>query len=277
MPKQEEQQNNLLDAYLFGVGYTSLITLVGHPVERCKVAFQTNLTETPYSVLKQFSGPGFRRIADGFAPCFLRQQSKTLYRPLLITYMPHEVDSLQLCMPLASFTKAALASGFDTVIGTPIENVKTTQMKPRANQGRPLGVGQAIKTIYQAKGVSGFFAGSTITMAKSLPTWTYLFMTYHAIKEKRDKENFLSTVLWATVASAPVAIVTTPLDVIKSQQQCQATTSVKAPSIRELCTQLYKEHGLGAFFRGFNCRLLNKSLSATGTYILLDMAQKGMK
>ncbi len=272
MGQEKKEKKTLWDAYIFSVTYTGITTLIGHPAERLKVAIQTNLFQSSYSVTKQFIGVNLRHFSTGFLSCMIRQQGKVAYRPLLITHMPKEIDKLQFPLVVGGVFKAALSSTFDTLVLSPIENIKTVQMRAIASQDKPIKPVQAMHTIYQQKGLPGFFAGSTATLGKSFPSWLYLYMTYQAIKTKREKQNFLSTILWATTASIPVAFTTTPLDVIKSQQQVCIDSS--KPTIRGIASEIYKNHGISAFFKGFNCRLMHKSLSTAGAYMILDIGSK---
>ncbi|AHE68145.1 MC/SLC25 family protein [Legionella oakridgensis] len=267
MPKEKK---TLWDAYALSVSYTGLTTLIGHPAERLKVAIQTNLSQSAYSVTKQFATANLRHFSTGFFSCVLRQQSKVAYRPLLMTHIPNEIDRLQFPMMIGSILKATVASTLDTLVLSPIENIKTIQMRAIASQDKPIKPLQAMQTVYYQRGLPGFFAGSAATLGKAFPSWVYLFMTYNAIKTKREKQTFLSTILWATAASVPVTVTTTPLDVIKSQQQ--AFKSESNQTIGAVASQIYKNHGFGAFFKGFNCRLLHKSLSTAGAYMILDVA-----
>ncbi|WP_412757767.1 MC/SLC25 family protein [Legionella bozemanae] len=272
MGQEKKEKKTLWDAYAFSVSYTGLTTLIGHPAERLKVAIQTNLYRSSYSVTKQFIGANFNHLSTGLMSCIIRQQSKIIYRPLLITSMPKEIDKYQFPLALGSFFKATAAATFDTLVLSPLENIKTVQMRTIASQDKPIKPVQAMQTIYQQRGFPGFFVGSTATLGKAFPSWLYLFMTYHAIKTKREKQTFLSTILWATAASVPVVFATTPLDVIKSRQQ--ACTDQLKPTIREIASGIYRDHGISAFFKGFNCRLLHKSLSTAGAYMILDIANK---
>ncbi|KGP62571.1 ABC transporter substrate-binding protein [Legionella norrlandica] len=268
----DKEKKTLWDAYAMSTGYVGFTTLVGHPAERLKVSLQTNLSQGAYSVTKQFAGANLKHFFTGFWSCILRQQGKMAYRPLLITYMPEEIDKLQTPPAIGSFLKGAVASISDTLIVSPLENVKTVQMRTVASQDKPIKPLQAMRSIYHQRGLPGFFVGSTATLGKAFPSWFYLFMTYDAIKTKREKQNFLSTILWATAASVPVAFATTPLDVIKSQQQ--ACNNGARQTIKETASQIYKNHGFSAFFRGFSCRLAHKSLSTAGAYMLFDIAKK---
>ncbi|ARB93187.1 MC/SLC25 family protein [Legionella longbeachae] len=271
MGQEKRAQKTLWDAYAFGIGYTIFTTCIGHPAERLKVAIQTNLAQSSYSVIKQFAGLNLKHFSTGFLSCVIRQLGKVAYRPLLISHMPKEIDKLQLPMLSGGALKGAIASVFDTVVVSPIENIKTVQMRTITSHTKPITPFQAMNAIYQQRGLTGFFSGSVPTIGKAFPSWFYLFMTYNAIKTKREKQTFLSTILWATFASAPVAFATTPLDVLKSQQQ--AGNKVQQ-SLGQLASQIYKNHGTNAFFRGFHCRLVHKSLSTAGAYMILDMAQK---
>ena len=272
MSKEKTEKKTLWDVYAFSVSYTGFTTLIGHPAERLKVAMQTNLSENAYSVVKPFIGGNLKHLFTGFSSCMVRQQAKGMYRPFMITYMPTEVDKWQCPMMTGVFLKATFASTLDTLVLNPVENIKTVQMRTIASQNQPIKPVEAIQTIYLKRGLSGFFAGNTATLAKAFPSWLYLFMTYNAIGTKREKHTFLSTILWATAASVPVAAVTTPFDVIKSQQQ--ALTNELKQTVREVASGIYKNYGMSAFFRGFGCRLLDKSLSTAGAYMILDIAAK---
>ncbi|WP_454784198.1 MC/SLC25 family protein [Legionella sp. WA2024007413] len=272
MGSEKKEKKTLWDAYAFSVTYTGITTLVGHPAERLKVAIQTNLWQGSYAVTKQFIGANLNHFSTGFLSCILRQQGKVIYRPLLITHMPKEVDKLQWPPMIGGLFKAAISATFDTLVLSPLENIKTVQMRSIASQAKPIKPIQAMQTIYQQKGLPGFFSGSNATLAKSFPSWLYLYTTYHAINTKREKQSFLSTILWATTASIPIALSTTPLDVIKSQQQARLDSS--KPTIKDLATEIYRNHGVSAFFKGFNCRLMHKSLSTAGAYMILDIGSK---
>ncbi|WP_454781774.1 MC/SLC25 family protein [Legionella sp. WA2022007384] len=272
MGQEKKEKKTLWDAYAFSVTYTGITTFVGQPAERLKVAIQTNLVQSSYSVTKQFIGANLQHFSTGFLSCFLRQQGKVAYRPLLITHMPKEVDKLELPLIIGGPFKAAISATFDTLVLSPLENIKTVQMRAIASQTKPIKPIQAMQTIYQQKGVPGFFAGSNATLGKSFPSWLYLYTTYHAIKTKREKQSFLSTILWATTASIPITLTTTPLDVIKSQQQ--ACLDASKPTIKDIASEIYKNHGISAFFKGFNCRLMHKSLSTAGAYVILDIGSK---
>lgn len=71
MSREKKEHKTLWDAYAFSVGYTGITTLLGHPVERLKVAIQTNLSRSSYSVLKQFAGSSLKHFTTGLmGNCF---------------------------------------------------------------------------------------------------------------------------------------------------------------------------------------------------------------
>ncbi|WP_233590506.1 MC/SLC25 family protein [Legionella qingyii] len=96
----------------------------------------------------------------------IRQQGKVAYRPLLITHMPKEIDKLQFPLVVGGVFKATLSSTFDTLVLSPIENIKTVQMSVIASQEQSIKPIQAMHIIYRQKGLPGFFAGSTATLGK---------------------------------------------------------------------------------------------------------------
>jgi|SRR5579885_399439 solute carrier family 25 carnitine/acylcarnitine transporter 20/29 len=269
-PNQGAEQGkfkSFFKTYMVGFMGSNAALFVGHPAERLKVAAQINLGVPAYQVVKPILS-SFSALYTGFVSCVYRQNVKLVYRSMIMSEMPHRVDDLGLNFFFGTALKALFASSIDTAFTTPPENIKTWQMK----MPQQTSIRTAVSQIYQARGLRGFFFGIEPTIFKSYPTWFYLFLGYHATKDKRQKQGFLSTILWATCASIPITAMTNPLDVIKTQMQ--ASAHKKSDSILSVGKELVQKHGLFSLARGFPFRLVHKSLATATAYAVLDMSSK---
>jgi len=256
--------NSFLQTYVVGFICGNAALFVGHPAERLKVAAQVKLNMSTLQVVKPLI-TNLELLYTGFVSCIYRQNIKLVYRSAIMSQIPHRIDDLNLSPALASALKASFASSIDTAFVTPPENVKTWQMRDTTKN---VSVCDAISGIYQTRGFKGFLFGVTPTMTKSFPAWFYLFLGYHATKEKRQKENFFATIFWATCASIPVTVMTNPIDVIKTNMQ--ATKNIKSLSMLEMSKNIYQQHGLFAFGRGLPFRLIHKALATSTAYFIMD-------
>lgn len=269
-PSQNPEQNKLsafFKTYSIGLTGSNAALVIGHPAERLKVAAQISLNISTYQAIKPILS-SFTGLYTGFISCAYRQNIKIVYRSLIMSEMPHRVDDLSLNWLLGTGLKALFASGIDTAFTTPPENIKTWQMKT----SQKTLIRNAVSEIYHSRGFKGFFFGIQPTMCKSYPSWFYLFLGYHATKDKRKKAGFLATIFWATCAAIPITIFTNPLDVIKTQMQ--ATSHNKSDSTLTVGKGLLKNHGIFSLTRGFPFRLAHKSLATATAYAILDMSNK---
>lgn len=266
----QEKFNSFWQSYKVALIGGNAALLIGQPAERLKVAAQIKLNVPTWQVIKPLVSH-IGQLYTGFTSCIYRQNIKFFYRTIIMDQILHHVDDLHLNVVFGSALKAFIASSIDTAFVTPAENVKTWQMRD-STKDKKVGVSDAISGIYQTRGFKGFFFGLTPTMTKSFPAWFYLFLGYHATKNKREKQGFLATIFWATCASIPTTILTNPIDVIKTQMQ--ATPDGKSSSLMKVGKNIYQEHGLFAFSRGFPFRLLHKALATSTSYVLMDTSKR---
>lgn len=265
-----QSQNRItfyLNTYLVSLVCSNAALLIGHPAERLKVAAQIHLNTPTFQVIRPmiFS---LTTLYTGLLSCVYRQNIKIVYRSFIMVEVPHRVDNLNLNFIFSSALKAFFASSIDTLFVTPAENVKTWQMSKLEKTP----IHESINGIYHTRGLRGFLFGAQPTVAKSFPSWFYLFLGYHATEDKRKQQNFLSTIFWATIASIPITILTNPADVIKTQMQ--ATKKTKSDSPISVGKQLIQNHGLFSLAKGFPFRLLHKSLATATAYTVMDMGKK---
>ncbi|KAM7263886.1 hypothetical protein ACFE04_001569 [Oxalis oulophora] len=149
----------------------------------------------------------------------------------------------------------------DAVI-TPMDTVKQRlQLKNSPYKG----VVDCVKKVAVKEGVGAFYASYRTTVIMNAPFTAVHFATYEAAKrglsQARDEEEE-GLVVHATagaVAGGLAAVVTTPLDVVKTQLQCQGVCGCdrySSSSIGTVITSIVKKDGYGGIMRGWIPRML---------------------
>lgn len=267
MPKE---QKTFIETYSFPFIYNNLTLPIGYPAERIKIASQLQLNTSTFNVLSSYLKGNYSNLFKGFSTSWVRQNSKFIYRTPLMVNMPRWFDSYQFNIYFCSVLKAFVGCSVDTLIGSPFENIKIKQMQ----DPNKLAIMQAANSIYIQRGFRGFFNGTNATIAKSFPSWLYLFLGYAAVKDKRDKEKFLSTILWATVTAVPITLFTNSFDVVKTHKQATPSLLPKDLSIYNSAKYLATNYGLFSLMRGLSFRLLHKSLVTAAGHMILDIADE---
>lgn len=151
----------------------------------------------------------------------------------------------------------------DAVI-TPMDMVKQRlQLKSSPYKG----VMDCVKRVLMEEGIQAFYASYRTTVVMNAPFTAVHFATYEAAKrglmevspENADDENLVVHATAGAVAGALAAAVTTPLDVVKTQLQCQGVCGCdrfSSGSIRDVIETIVKKDGYGGLMRGWIPRML---------------------
>ncbi|CAI9782358.1 unnamed protein product [Fraxinus pennsylvanica] len=165
----------------------------------------------------------------------------------------------------ASGVFATVAS--DAVL-TPMDVVKQRlQLK-----GSPYkGVADCVKRVAVEEGIGAFYASYRTTVVMNAPFTAVHFATYEAMKralmevspecggDGNEDETLLVHATAGAAAGALAAAVTTPLDVVKTQLQCQGVCGVdrfSSSSISAVIQTILKKDGYGGLTRGWIPRML---------------------
>jgi len=105
------------------------------------------------------------------------------------------------------------------------------------------GVWDCVKRVLKEEGFKAFYASYRTTVVMNAPFTAVHFATYEAAKkglmeispEDADDEKWVVHATAGAVAGALAAAVTTPLDVVKTQLQCQVGFSAALLSLELLC------------------------------------------
>lgn len=115
---------------------------------------------------------------------------------------------------------------------------------------------EAVKSIYRTNGILGFLRGYTITLLRDIPFGLIQFPIYEAIKRKMNKKSLtlIDSSIAGGIAGSIAAILTTPLDVIKTRIMVN-----KSKSKTMIIKEIYKD-GFTHFFSGLKWRVIYISI-----------------
>ncbi|XP_004490660.1 uncharacterized protein [Cicer arietinum] len=147
---------------------------------------------------------------------------------------------------------------------TPMDMVK--QRLQLSNSGYK-GVFDCVKRVMSEEGFSAFYASYRTTVLMNAPFTAVHFATYEAAKrglsevspESVDDERLIVHATAGAAAGGLAAVVTTPLDVVKTQLQCQGVCGCdrfKSGSIGDVIKTIVKKDGYKGLMRGWVPRML---------------------
>lgn len=261
---------DMMGAYGVSFGLTTANLVMGYPIDRFKTAVQIDLKTPQRTVIHKIISSGAYDIMAGIKPALLRQYSKPLYRTLLLTVLPEkisrEVQGLPYEEHLQVFFCSTTACAVDTMVGNPLEVIKTRQMN---NVKR--GFFSTILLIAKNNGIRGFFAGATPTLIKSYPSWFNLFFTHKVLVDRSNEEktSFVQKFAYSIIGAVPITSVTTPVDVIKTRMQA-GLIHHERETLLGTCKIIIIEAGYAGLYRGFILRLTHRSINLLSGYILID-------
>ncbi|KAK4759116.1 hypothetical protein SAY87_020417 [Trapa incisa] len=129
------------------------------------------------------------------------------------------------------------------------------------------GVSDCVRTVLKEDGFRAFYASYRTTVIMNAPFTAVHFSTYEASKrflmeispENANEEGWVVHATAGAAAGALAAAVTTPLDVVKTQLQCQGICGCdrfKTGSIRDVIQTIIKKDGYRGLMRGWTPRML---------------------
>ncbi|KAL5550745.1 hypothetical protein UlMin_000921 [Ulmus minor] len=165
---------------------------------------------------------------------------------------------------------AHAASGVFTTVAsdaviTPMDMVKQRlQLKSSAYKG----VGDCVKRVLIEEGIGAFYASYRTTVVMNAPFTAVHFSTYEAAKKglmevspesASGDETLVVHATAGAVAGALAAVLTTPLDVVKTQLQCQGVCGCErfsSSSIGDVIRSVVIKEGYNGMMRGWIPRML---------------------
>lgn len=165
---------------------------------------------------------------------------------------------------LAHAVSGVCATVCSDAVFTPMDMVK---QRLQLGNNTYKGVWDCVKRVLREEGFGAFYASYRTTILMNAPFTAVHFATYEATKRglmeiSPDSANDERLVVHATAgaaAGALAAAVTTPLDVVKTQLQCQGVCGCdrfKSGSIGDVIQAIVKKDGYRGLMRGWIPRML---------------------
>ncbi|XP_072997773.1 uncharacterized protein [Typha latifolia] len=166
--------------------------------------------------------------------------------------------------PAAHAASGVLATVASDAVFTPMDTVKQRlQLKSSPYKG----VMDCIGRVLREEGFRAFYASYRTTVLMNAPFTAVHFATYEAVKrglievspDSADDERLAVHATAGAAAGALAAAVTTPLDVVKTQLQCQGVCGCErfsSSSTGEVIRAIIKRDGFAGLIRGWKPRML---------------------
>nr|GMD15749.1 mitoferrin-like [Ipomoea batatas]GMD18812.1 mitoferrin-like [Ipomoea batatas] len=129
------------------------------------------------------------------------------------------------------------------------------------------GVMDCMRVVFREEGIRAFYASYKTTVLMNAPYTAVHFATYEAAKrgllevspESTSDERLIVHATAGAAAGTSAALFTTPLDVVKTQLQCQGVCGCdrfRSSSIRDVLKTIVKKDGYSGLMRGWIPRML---------------------
>lgn len=203
-------------------------TFISHPLDTIRVLAQSKSKVDISLITKEiYSKGGLRGFYKGLSPPLLGISIEkalvfgTFYNLQKYNYF----DSKMIDGFIAGFVS--------TLVVTPMERFKIA-----------LQTGNSIKSVNYRT----LFRGWNATIFRESPGYAIYFKTYEALKKNNDTK--ISTFIKGCISGASAWVFIYPSDYVKTRVQNEGTT------YKSFINNVYKNHGLIGFYRGFSLALL---------------------
>ncbi|KAK6935679.1 Mitochondrial substrate/solute carrier [Dillenia turbinata] len=166
--------------------------------------------------------------------------------------------------PVAHAVSGVCATVASDAVFTPMDMVK---QRLQLESSPYKGVLDCVKRVLREEGFGAFYASYRTTVLMNAPFTAVHFATYEAAKralieispESANDERLVVHATAGAAAGALAAAVTTPLDVVKTQLQCQGVCGCdrfSSGSIRDVLGTIVRKDGYRGLMRGWAPRML---------------------
>lgn len=230
-----------------------------HPIELVKTRVQIKSNRAYTNFFNNFGvvyqHEGLRGLYKGLTACCMREGSYStlrlgLYEPFKV--MLGETDSRH--TPLwKKFAAAAASGGVGSVLANPTDLLKIRMM---AWEHEPHPLRWHIREIYAHGGVLGFYRGVSATVIRAMLLNSTKLATYDHIKHtllnlEILKDGVLCHFISSVLAGICMAVVTSPMDLIKTRIMNQKPGQKHYKGIIDCAVTTLKEEGAMTFYKGF--------------------------
>jgi len=157
--------------------------------------------------------------------------------------------------PLAHFASGVFADACGAILWCPQDVVKQ-RLQVQEDRSRYRGSWQTLKHIYRDEGLRGLYRGTVAAFLVYGPMVGLHFMIYERLKKLMGSPGAFEVLTAALISASTAALVTTPLDVLKTRLQAQSIRDGGYRSISHAFTSMWHNEGALSFFKGAFARAL---------------------
>jgi len=179
------------------------------------------------------------------------------------------------------------AGACNSLVISPVELLRI-QMQVQTNTGseksKYTGTIDCARKIFSSNGFKGIYQGYSATLFREVPAYAVYFGLYESLMGLSEKKYgnrkdipLLKVMTYGALSGLFLWISTFPHDVIKSYIQADDPKNRKYNSIVSTSKLIYKEKGLGGFFKGLTPCLIRAPPINAATFLTFEMVQKFLK
>eukprot|EP00546_Thalassionema_frauenfeldii_P009579 CAMPEP_0178909852 /NCGR_PEP_ID=MMETSP0786-20121207/8769_1 /TAXON_ID=186022 /ORGANISM="Thalassionema frauenfeldii, Strain CCMP 1798" /LENGTH=385 /DNA_ID=CAMNT_0020582033 /DNA_START=418 /DNA_END=1575 /DNA_ORIENTATION=- len=242
----------------------SVAQTIMHPANTMKTMLQSRMETDSFG--KLMSPSNFHRLTIGAGANFVLSLPHGAVNFAVLEFVRSKLTQLLPAEaggrlgPGLDFVSSCLSTVCCSVVSTPqmmiIDNIMA---------GNYPNLPAAARGLYQQRGIAGFYAGWFPGLAGKIPSYALTWTFFQQLKEihsstfKRPAKDVENSIM-GCVASATTVCIMIPLDTIKTRLVTQITAPSNADAykgILDCAFRVYREEGMGAFYRGLSPRLLS--------------------
>eukprot|EP01080_Neovahlkampfia_damariscottae_P001930 gene1930-1070_t len=270
-------------------GITSRIIL--HPIDTIKARLQVQKKTSAFTALSKGGNELYKSNFHAFQTIHKYEGFKGFYRGLGVAVafsgpanavflgsydifkniLSNQFDKESF---FVQFTSGFLAETVSCIFWVPHDVMKERLQVSRSHSN---GFREVFKVV-KNDGIRQLYKGYWITLGTFGPNSAIYFFGYEQIKKifinyfKRDEIPFYSHLISASISNSIAAIITNPLDVIKTRFQVQRrnkdlNSNEIYKNFKDAFTKILKEEGVNTFYKGLGARIM---YSAPNSAIIMD-------
>jgi hypothetical protein len=155
-----------------------------------------------------------------------------------------------------NFLTGGISASIARTLTNPIERLEILRQVENVDY-KGMSLGRAMVKFYKTQGVTGLFKGNSASIARIFPFSAVEFYSFEMYKNifiygRPERNNsVLYTMLCGTLTGLNAITATFPLDVARTRLAVRTETHDNS-GLSKIITQLYKEGGLRALYKGYS-------------------------
>lgn len=223
---------------------------------RCKTVVNSQLI-TFDRLLRGADAQFLLSLPHGAFHFFVIEKVKEFIMPV-IQHGFSNAQNVKFLDAITDFASSAISTVVCSVISTP-QMVLTDRLMADIYPSFPA----ALRTIFNSEGLAGFYAGWWPALAQKIPSYSLTWMFFQQLKRLHYdlfdvKPSREANFYLGAIAAAGSVVVMIPMDTVKTRLVIQlANTPKPYLGVMNCFYRIFREEGLGAFYRSLPPRLMS--------------------